>query len=158
MNSAHQESEATNRQKQDLVELVKRKEDEYKCLSSKVNESHTQLAHSQRKIKDIEEELAEALSRTNDEAKLRTKAEKQRTDLTRELEELMECLAAMKTECNGYKEQVKKTEAEVLRVKRAGEQESLHREFVIGNLKNKHQEAVNEMAKEIDALNKIRNR
>ena len=61
-------------------------------MSSTVEEGKSQLSQTQRKIKDLQQELQDQQDRTQSEIQLRLRADKQRTDLTRELNEQVDRL------------------------------------------------------------------
>jgi len=103
----------------------------------------------QGRIEEMEEEL-EA------ERQVRAKAERQRSDLARELERLGERLNEAGGATAAQIELNKKRDSEVSKLRKDLEECHIQHEATLISLKKKHQDAVAEMAEQIDQLNKMK--
>merc|ERR1739848_52003 len=92
------------------------------------------------------------------ERQARAKAERQRSDLARELERLGERLNEAGGATNAQVELNKKREAEVGKLRKDLEEAHIQQESTMMNLKRKHQDAVAEMSEQIDQLNKMKSK
>merc|ERR1712203_278313 len=90
------------------------------------------------------------------ERQARAKAERQRSDLARELESLGERLNEAGGATIAQVELNKKREAEVGKLRKDLEEARIQQESTLMNLKRKHQDAVAEMAEQIDQLSKMK--
>merc|ERR1719168_476516 len=86
----------------------------------------------------------------------RAKAERQRSDLSRELENLNERLAEASGATSAQIELNKKREAEVTKMRRDLEESHIQQEATIAGLKKKQQDANAEMQEQIEHLNKMK--
>lgn len=86
------------------------------------------------------------------------KAEKQRSDLARELEELGERLEEAGGATSAQIELNKKREAELSKLRRDLEEANIQHEATLASLRKKHNDAVAEMGEQIDTLNKLKAR
>merc|ERR1712242_693742 len=107
------------------------------------------IKEQQARIEEMEEEL-EA------ERQARAKAERQRSDLARELENLGERLTEASGATSAQIELNKKREAEVTKLRRDLEEAKIQQEAIIVGLKKKHQDANAEMQEQIEQLNKMK--
>ncbi|KAI5721024.1 hypothetical protein M8J77_014932 [Diaphorina citri] len=103
----------------------------------------------QARIYELEEEVEV-------ERQSRAKAEKQRADLARELEELGERLEEAGGATSAQIELNKKREAEMSKLRRDLEEANIQHESTLANLRKKHNDAVSEMGEQIDQLNKLK--
>merc|ERR1711997_495051 len=146
LEQSKREMEATiTRKEKEILELNAKLEDEQGAVS-KVQKS---IKENQGRVEELEEEL-EA------ERQARAKAERQRSDLARELEELGDRLDEAGGATAAQVELNKKREAEVQKLRKDLEECHIQQESTMMNLKRKHQDAVAEMAEQIDQLSKIK--
>merc|ERR1711881_756499 len=108
-----------------------------------------QIKENQSRVEELEEEL-EA------ERQARAKAERQRSDLARELEGLGERLNEASGATSAQIELNKKREAEVGKLRKDLEEAHIQQEATIISLKKKHQDAIAEMTEQTEALNKMK--
>ena len=101
----------------------------------------------QARIEELEEEL-EA------ERQARAKAEKQRADLAREIEELSERLEEAGGATSSQIELNKRRETELSKLRRDLEEANLQHEQAMSNLRKKHNDTVAELSEQLDNLNK----
>merc|ERR1712088_578541 len=88
----------------------------------------------------------------------RAKAERQRQDLARELEELSERLDESCHATSAQIELNKKREAEIHKMRKDVEENIIHHEATILSLRKKHQDSIAEMSEQIDQLGKLKAR
>nr|AXA20421.1 striated muscle myosin heavy chain [Ptychodera flava] len=103
------------------------------------------------RIEELEEEL-EA------ERQARAKVEKQRVDLSRELEDLSDRLEEQGGATAAQIELNKKREAELAKAKREIDEAHLQHETVAAQLRKKHQDAVAELSEQMDLLQRAKNK
>ena len=84
--------------------------------------------------------------------------EKQRTELSRELDDLSERLDEAGGATAAQIELNKKREQELLKLRRDAEENQLQHEAQISSLRKKSQDAQNEMSDQIDNLQKVKSR
>lgn len=108
---------------------------------------YSTLIQSQSRIEELEEEL-EA------ERQARAKAEKQRADLSREIEELSERLEEAGGATSSQIELNKRREAEMAKLRRDLEEANIQHEQAMSNLRKKHNDSVAELSEQLDQLNK----
>merc|ERR1712008_660367 len=101
------------------------------------------------RVEEAEEEL-EA------ERQARAKAERQRSDLARELESLGERLNEAGGATHAQVELNKKRDNEIGKLRKDLEEAHIQHETTLIGLKKKHQDAVAEMAEQIDTLSKMK--
>lgn len=103
----------------------------------------------QARIEELEEELE--AERTG-----RAKVEKQRSDLSRELEELSERLEEAGGATSAQLELNKKREAEFQKLRRDLEEATLQHEATAAALRKKHADSVAELAEQLDNLQRVK--
>merc|ERR1712241_1654979 len=139
---------ANIKSKKELEGSIGRKEKDLASLSSKLEDEQSIVAKTQKTIKEIGarvEELEEELE-----------AERKRSDLARELEQLGERLNEAGGATAAQVELNKKREAEVQKLRKDLEEAHIQQEATMINLKRKHQDAVAEMSEQIDQLAKMK--
>ncbi|XP_021367481.1 myosin heavy chain, striated muscle-like [Mizuhopecten yessoensis] len=146
------------RVKRELEENVRRKEAEISTLSSKLEDEQNLVSQLQRKIKELQARIEELEEELEAERNARAKVEKQRAELNRELEELGERLDEAGGATSAQIDLNKKREAELLKIRRDLEEASLQHEAQISALRKKHQDAANEMADQVDQLQKVKSK
>jgi len=148
LEQSKREQEGTiGRKEKDILELNAKLEDE-QCLVSKVQKG---IKENQGRVEELEEEL-EA------ERQARAKAERQRSDLAKELEELGDRLDEAGGATNAQLELNKKRDAEVGKFRKDLEEAHIQQETILMNLKKKHQDATQEMTEQIDQLSKMKSK
>merc|ERR1712115_501502 len=88
----------------------------------------------------------------------RAKAEWQRSDLAREIDQLGERLDEASGATTAQVELNKKREAEVNKLRKDVEEANIQQESVLSNLKRKQGDAIAEMTEQIDALGKMKSK
>ena len=107
------------------------------------------LLHFQARIEELEEEL-EA------ERAARAKVEKQRADLSRELEDISERLEEAGGATAAQIEMNKKREAEFQKLRRDLEESTLQHEATAATLRKKHADSVADLGEQIDNLQRVK--
>ena len=88
----------------------------------------------------------------------RCKAEKQRGELVRELEDLQSKLDESGGATVAQVELNKRREAEMARMRDELEEHAIQREAAMANLRKKHADAINDMNQQMESQNKMRMR
>ena len=144
------------RQKKEHENTIQRKEKDLGVLSSKLDDEQQQVSKVQKAIKEVQARVEELEEELEAERQARAKAERQRSDLARELESLGERLAEAGGATHAQVELNKKREAEVNKLRKDLEEANIQQESTLTSLKKKHQDAVAEMAEQIDQLSKMK--
>ena len=103
----------------------------------------------QARIEELEEEMEV-------ERSSRAKVEKQRSDLSRELEEISERLEEAGGATAAQVEVNKKREAEFLKLRRDLEESSLQHDATSATLRKKHADSVAELGEHVDNLQRVK--
>merc|ERR1712076_101940 len=109
------------------------------------------IKEHQGRVEEIEEEL-EA------ERQARSKAEKQRSDLAKEFEQLGDRLDEAGGATLAQIELNKKRENEIDKLRKDCEEANIQQEAMMMSLKKKHQDAIQEMTEQIDQLSKMKSK
>merc|ERR1712147_518766 len=127
-------------------------------LSSKLDDEQQLVGKVQKAIKEVQSRVEEMEEELEAERQARAKAERQRSDLARELESLGERLSEAGGATNAQIELNKKREAEVSKLRKDLEEAQIQQEATLISLKKKHQDAIAEMTEQIDQLNKMKSK
>ncbi|XP_065090240.1 myosin heavy chain, muscle isoform X3 [Ochlerotatus camptorhynchus] len=144
------------RNKKELEQTIMRKDKEISALSAKLEDEQSLVGKLQKQIKELQGRIEELEEEVEAERQARAKAEKQRADLARELEELGERLEEAGGATSAQIELNKKREAELAKLRRDLEESNIQHEGTLANLRKKHNDAVAEMAEQVDQLNKLK--
>ncbi|EAT42759.1 AAEL005733-PA [Aedes aegypti] len=144
------------RNKKELEQTIMRKDKEISALSAKLEDEQSLVGKTQKQIKELQGRIEELEEEVEAERQARAKAEKQRADLARELEELGERLEEAGGATSAQIELNKKREAELAKLRRDLEESNIQHEGTLANLRKKHNDAVAEMAEQVDQLNKLK--
>merc|ERR1719249_23566 len=112
----------------------------------------------QKSIKELQGRVEEMEEELEAERQARAKAERQRSDLAREIEQLGERLDEAGGATHAQVELNKKREAEVAKLRKDIEETNIQQESILGSLKRKHQDAIQEMTEQIDQLQKMKSK
>merc|ERR1712066_520669 len=144
------------RQKKDGELTIGRKEKDVTSLTTKLEDEQNLVSKVQKSIKDVQSRVEESEEELEAERQARAKAERQRSDLARELESLGERLNEAGGATHAQVELNKKREAEVGKLRKDLEEANIQQETTLISLKKKHQDAVAEMSEQIDQLSKMK--
>merc|ERR1712223_2072672 len=137
------------RQKKELEGTIVRKEKDFSALASKLDDEQSLVGKVQKSIKEVQGRVEELEEELEAERQARAKAERQRSDLARELESLGERLNEAGGATIAQIELNKKREAEVQKLRKDLEEAKIHQEATLINLKKKHQDSIQEMTEQI---------
>merc|ERR1719187_2898302 len=135
-----------------------------KCDSSiaaaqrRLDDEQNIVAKLQKTIKEMQSRVENQEEELESERQCRTKAEKQRGTLARELDDLGERLDEAGGATAAQVELNKKREAEINKLRRDLEEAHIGHESTVQCLKKKHCDATAEMSEQIDQLNKMRSK
>merc|ERR1712212_203285 len=128
------------------------------AISSKLDDEQSLVAKMQKSIKEFQGRVEEMEEELEAERQARAKAERQRSDLAREIEQLGERLDEAGGATHAQIELNKKREAEVGKLRKDIEETNIQQESILGNLMRKHQDATQEMTEQIDQLQKMKSK
>merc|ERR1712038_1238182 len=144
------------RQKKDGELTIGRKEKDVTSLTTKLEDEQNPVSKVQKSIKDVQSRVEESEEELEAERQARAKAERQRSDLARELESLGERLNEAGGATHAQVELNKKRENEIGKLRKDLEEANIQHETTLIGLKKKHQDAVSEMSEQIDQLSKMK--
>merc|ERR1712127_796964 len=125
-------------------------------LSSKLDDEQQLVGKVQKAIKEVQSRVEELEEELEAERQARAKAERQRSDLAKELESLGERLNEAGGATHAQVELNKKREAEVGKLRKDLEEANIQQSTTLISMKKKHQDAVAEMSEQIDQLSKMK--
>merc|ERR1712193_165206 len=146
------------RAKKEIEGSIARKEKDIGGLASKLDDEQSLVAKMQKNIKEAQSRIEANEEELEAERQARAKAERQRSDLAREIEQLGERLDEAGGATHAQIELNKKREAEVGKLRKDIEETNIQQESILGNLKRKHQDAIQEMTEQIDQLQKMKSK
>merc|ERR1719288_37254 len=144
------------RTRKELENAIGRKEKDASGLMSKLEDEQSLVAKVQKTIKEVQARIEEMEEELEAERQGRAKAERQRSDLARELENMGERLGEASGATSAQIELNKKREAEVTKLRRDLEEAHIQQEATLVSLKKKHQDAIAEMSEQIEQLSKMK--
>merc|ERR1712037_681540 len=144
--------------KSHLEQIIAKKEKDISALNAKLEDGSAGVGKVQKSIKEHQGKVEEFEEEFEAERQARAKAERQRSDLAKELESLGERLNEAGGATIAQVELNKKREAEVGKLRKDLEEARIQQESTLMNLKRKHQDAVAEMAEQIDQLSKMKSK
>merc|ERR1719219_209430 len=142
--------------KKEVEGVIGRKEKDIGGLSAKLDDEQCLVSKMQKNIKEFQGRVEELEEELEAERQARAKAERQRSDLAREIEQLGERLDEAGGATAAQIELNKKREAEVGKLRKDLEEAIIQQESILSNLKRKHQDATQEMSDQIDQLQKMK--
>ncbi|XP_063608871.1 myosin heavy chain, muscle-like [Penaeus indicus] len=146
------------RNHKELEQTIQRKDKEVAALASKLEDEQGLVSKSQKQTKELQARIEELEEEVEHERQARAKAEKSKTHLGRELEELGDRLDEAGGATAAQIELNKKREAELVKLRRDIEEANIQHEAALASLRKKHNDAVAEMSEQIDHLNKMKAR
>merc|ERR1712112_155279 len=146
------------RAKRDLEVVIGNKDKNNHELAAKLDDEQNLVAKSQKGIKELQGRVEAMEEELEAERQARAKAESQRSDLARELDQLGVRLDEASGATTAQVELNKKREAEVQKLRKDVEEANIQQESILGNLKRKQADAIAEMTEQIDALGKMKSK
>merc|ERR1719449_508457 len=144
------------REKRDIENTIGNKEKNIQMLSAKLDDEQSLVAKAQKNIKELQARVEAAEEELEAERQARSKAERQRSDLAREIEQLGDRYEQASGATVAQVELNKKRECEIVKLRKDVEEANIASESVLSNLKRKQGDAVLEMQEQIDALQKMK--
>merc|ERR1711988_982042 len=144
------------REKRDIENTIGNKEKNVLMLSAKLDDEQSLVAKAQKNIKELQARVEAAEEELEAERQARSKAERQRSDLAREIEQLGDRYDQASGATVAQVELNKKRECEIVKLRKDVEEANIASESVLSNLKRKQGDSVLEMQEQIDALAKMK--
>merc|ERR1712079_919131 len=144
--------------KSELSQTVQRKEKELASMSAKIEDEQTLGSKYGRQIKELQSRLEEVYEELAIERQNRAKAEKNRSLLSRDIEDLGQKLEDAGNNTSTQIELNKKREAELAKLKGELEESNIAHEGTLAALRQKHNNNIAEMGEQIDSLNKMKSK
>merc|ERR1712073_266757 len=142
--------------KSELAQTVQRKEKELSSMSAKIEDEQTLGSKYSRQIKELQGRLEELDEELVIERSNRAKAEKNRSLLSRDIEDLGQKLEDAGNNTATQIELNKKREAELAKLKGDLDESNIAHEGTLAALRQKHNNNMAEMGEQIDGLNKMK--
>merc|ERR1711936_1450167 len=142
--------------KSELNQTVQRKEKELSSMGAKIEDEQTLGSKYSRQIKELQGRLEELDEELVIERQNRAKAEKNRSLLSRDIEDLGQKLEDAGNNTATQIELNKKREAELAKLKSDLEESNIAHEGTLAALRQKHNNNMAELGEQIDGLNKMK--
>merc|ERR1712073_178544 len=142
--------------KSELGQTVQRKEKEFSSLQAKIEDEQTLAGKYSKQIKELQSRLEEVDEELAVERQNRAKAEKNRSLLSRDIEDLGQKLEDAGNNTATQIELNKKRESELAKLKGELEESNIAHEGTLAALRQKHNNNMAEMGENIDGLNKMK--
>merc|ERR1711937_312179 len=138
----------------ELQQTVMRKEKELSSVGAKIEDEHTLGSKYGKQIKELQGRIDELDEELAIERQSRAKAEKNRTILSRDIEDLGGRLEEAGNNTATQIELNKKREAELAKIKGDLEEANISHEGTLAALRQKHNNGMSELGEQIDSINK----
>merc|ERR550519_630538 len=143
-----------DRIKADLTATVQRKEKELASMGAKIEDEGTLGNKYNKQVKELASRIEELDEELHIERQNRAKAEKNRTTLSRDIQDLGGRLEEAGSNTTTQIELNKKRESELLKLKGELEEANIAHEGTLAALRQKHNNTMSDMGEQIDGLNK----
>merc|ERR1711936_1129782 len=144
------------RERRDIENTIANKEKNVHMLGAKLDDEQSLVAKAQKNIKELQGRVEAAEEELEAERQARAKAERQRSDLAREIDQLGDRYDEASGATVAQVELNKKREAEIVKLRKDVEEANIASESVLSNLKRKQGDSTLEMQEQIDALAKMK--
>merc|ERR1711963_1196459 len=144
--------------KRELENSIGRKEKDIGQLSAKLEDEQSIVAKLMKAIKEHQGRVEEMEEELEAERQARSKAEKQRSDLAKEFEQLGDRLDEAGGATLAQIVLNKKRENEIDKLRKDCEEANIQQEAMMMSSKKKHQDAIQEMTEQIDQLSKMKSK
>ena len=146
------------RSRKELEAQISRKETDVSSARSKLNDEQALVGKVQKSIKEHQCRIEVLEEEMEAERQARAHAERQRSDLAREMESLAERLNQAGGSTAAQMELNKKKEYEVCRLRKDIEEMKIQQESLVSGMKKKQQDSMTEMNEQIDQLSKMKSK
>merc|ERR1712136_156964 len=144
------------RTKREIEGVIANKEKNNQLLSAKLDDEQSLVAKAQKNIKELQGRVEASEEELEAERQARAQAERQRSGLSREIDQLGSRLDEASGATVAQVELNKKRESEIVKLRKDVEETNISNESVLSNMKRKQGDAVLEMTEQIDALQKMK--
>merc|ERR1712106_1039338 len=144
------------RGKREVEGVIASKEKNNQLLSAKLDDEQSLVAKAQKNIKELQGRVEATEEELEAERQARAQAERQRSDLSREIDQLGGRLDEAGGATVAQVELNKRRESEIVKLRKDVEEANISSESVLSNMKRKQGDAVLEMTEQIDALQKMK--
>merc|ERR1711931_167262 len=141
------------RAKTELNQSVARKEKEYQALAAKIEDEGSLGNKYQKQIKELQARLEEVDEELQIERSHRAKAEKSRSILKKDIEDIAARLEEAGANTSTQVELNKKREAELARIKAELDELNISHEGLLAGMRMKHNNTMSDLGEQIDGLN-----
>merc|ERR1719278_426535 len=140
--------------KSEIGQAVQRKEKEFSSLAAKIEDEQTLGSKYAKQVKELQGRLEELDEELNIERGNRAKAEKNRSILSRDIQDLGGRIEEVGSNTSTQIELNKKRENELAKLKGELEEANIAHEGTLAALRSKHNNSMAELGEQIDNLNK----
>jgi len=144
------------RDKKELETMIEKKDKDIHDAMRRLEDEQVIVAKLQKAIKELQGRIETQEEELEAERQARTKAEKQRGGLARELDDLSERVEEAGGATQAQVDLNKKREAEINKLRRDLEEANIQHDGILVALKKKHVDATSEMSEQVDQLNKMK--
>merc|ERR1712128_36454 len=144
------------RDKKDVESLIEKKDKDIHEAQRRLEDEQNIVGKLQKSIKELQARIEQSEEELEGERQARTKAEKQRGGLARELDDLSERVDEAGGATAAQVDLNKKRECEIGKLRRDLEESNIQHDGTLVGLKKKHVDATSEMSEQIDQLNKMK--
>ena len=145
-----------DRVKSELTQTIQRKEKEISSMQAKIEDEQTLGNKYNKQIKELQARLEEVDEELVIERQNRAKAEKNRSMLARDIEDINQRLEDAGNNTSTQIELNKKREAELAKLKEQLEESNINHEGTLAALRQKHNSNMSELGEQIDGMNKMK--
>ena len=138
----------------ELGQTVQRKDKEVSSIAAKIEDEQTLGSKYSKQVKELQARVDELDEELSVERNNRAKAEKNRSLLSRDLEDLGTRLAEVGSNTSTQIELNKKREAELVKLKADLDEANIAHEGTLAALRQKHNNSMAELGNQIDGINK----
>merc|ERR1719334_2466174 len=140
--------------KADLTATLQRKEKEMSSMGAKIEDEGTLGNKYGKQVKELQSRIEELDEELFIERQARAKAEKNRSVLSRDIQDLGSRLEEAGSNTSTQIELNKKREAELMKLKGELEEANITHEGILAALRQKHNNTMSDIGEQIDSLNK----
>ena len=135
-----------------------RKDNEIAGAGAKLDDEQALVGKTQKSINEYQARIEELEEELEAERQARSKAERQRSDLARDIESIGERLNEANGTTNAQLELNKKREQELSKLRKDIEEANIQHDSTVVCLKKKQTDAIGEMFEQIEQLNKMKSK
>uniref|UniRef100_A0A0N5B084 Myosin motor domain-containing protein n=1 Tax=Syphacia muris TaxID=451379 RepID=A0A0N5B084_9BILA len=153
---ANENIDEITKQKHDIEQILKRKDSDLATTTNQLEDEKCLVVKLQNQLKEFETRIAELQEEVELERQSRQKADRGRSELQRELEDLGQRLDEQGGATAAQIEINKRREAEMAKLKRDLEENSLNHETIVAALRKKNSGIVAELSDQLEQLQKLK--